>query len=98
MDILLIPVKLMGFIFIPVPFIAFVISIIFYFIFKKHASKTAFVTVFLWFVYGAYESMLRFGYLCPEGCNIRIDLIVIYPVLLFSSTLVVAKLINPPNT
>lgn len=91
------PVEFMALLFVPMPFVAFVISIIFYLIFRKNASKTALVAALLWFVYGTYESMLKFGYLCPEGCNIRIDLAFIYTILLFSSTLVMAKLLNTPN-
>lgn len=98
MDILLIPAEFMALLFIPMPFVAFVISAIFYLVFKKNASKTALVAALLWLIYGAYESMLKFGYLCSEGCDIRIDLIFIYAILLFSSGVVIAKLINSHNT
>lgn len=35
-----------------------------------------------WLVYFAYELMLFHGLICPEGCNIRIELLLIYPMLL----------------
>ena len=36
-----------------------------------------------WGVYAAYEYLMQWGVLCSGECNIRIDLLVLYPVLLF---------------
>lgn len=35
-----------------------------------------------WFTYFWYELMISVGAICPEGCNIRVELIVLYPLLL----------------
>ena len=42
----------------------------------------------LWVLYALYETGMRKRWLCSGECNIRIDLLVIYPVL--AVTLVVA--------
>ena len=38
----------------------------------------------LWLVYAAYETGMRRRWLCSGECNIRIDLLLIYPALLIS--------------
>jgi hypothetical protein len=38
-----------------------------------------------WVVYVPYEYAMKFRILCSGECNIRIDLLVLYPVLLFLS-------------
>jgi hypothetical protein len=44
-----------------------------------------------WLVYGAYETGMRLRVLCTGECNIRVDLLLIYPLLLVIS--VVALLV-----
>lgn len=34
-----------------------------------------------WLLYGAYETAMRLRWLCTGECNIRVDLLVIYPLL-----------------
>ena len=34
-----------------------------------------------WVLYGIYEGALQGGLICSQGCNIRIDLLLIFPVL-----------------
>ncbi len=36
---------------------------------------------FAWLLYGVYEFGMRQRWLCSGECNIRVDLLVIYPVL-----------------
>lgn len=35
-----------------------------------------------WLLYAAYEMAMRLKLLCPGECDIRVDLLLIYPVLL----------------
>jgi hypothetical protein len=35
-----------------------------------------------WVGYGAYEQAMKLRWLCTGECNIRVDLLLIYPVLL----------------
>lgn len=36
----------------------------------------------LWLLYGVYESLMYARILCSGECNIRVDLLLIYPILL----------------
>jgi len=38
-----------------------------------------------WLLYAAYETAMHLRWLCTSECNIRIDLLVIYPLLLVAS-------------
>jgi hypothetical protein len=40
------------------------------------------VSAGLWLLYGAYESLMYARILCSGECNIRVDLLLIYPILL----------------
>ncbi len=48
-------------------------------------SRFAFLTAILWVIYGMYEWMMYARILCSGDCNIRMDLLFIYPVLLLMS-------------
>lgn len=39
----------------------------------------------MWVLYAAYETGMHQRWLCTGECNIRVDLLLIYPILLFSS-------------
>ena len=42
-------------------------------------------TAFIWLFYGLYEYLMKRRILCSGECNIRVDLLLIYPVLLVIS-------------
>lgn len=59
----------------------------------------------LWLVYGCYETGMKLRWLCGGECNIRIDLLLIYPILLVAALLGAAALLwrrapvaDPPGT
>lgn len=41
----------------------------------------------LWLLYGVYEILIGSGVLCDANCNIRVDLLLIWPVLLVTTLL-----------
>lgn len=43
------------------------------------------ITAALWVIYGIYESLMYAKILCTGECNIRVDLLMIYPLLLVVS-------------
>ena len=45
------------------------------------------VAAVLWLLYGVYEILIGNGVLCDAKCNIRVDLLLIWPVLLVTSLL-----------
>ena len=51
----------------------------------------------LWLLYGIYESLVYARILCSGECNIRVDLLLIYPILLFVTGTAVARSIATPG-
>lgn len=43
------------------------------------------IVAVLWVAYGVYECLMYFRILCTGECNIRVDLLLIYPALLIST-------------
>ena len=59
--------------------------------FKLAHSHLLLATGTLWIAYGVYEYLVQIRVLCSGECNIRVDLLLIYPVLL---TLTLASLVR----
>ncbi len=57
-------------------------------------SKTAVGVGVLWLLYSAYELAMKYRVLCSGECNIRIDLLVIYPFLLTASVVGVVAVVR----
>lgn len=82
-------------IFIRAPWIAFAIGAIFFALSRSIHSKTIVWTTVAWFLYGVYEYLMRFRVLCSGECNIRVDLLLIYPLLLILSIMAVVTIMKP---
>lgn len=52
----------------------------------------------LWAAYGVYEYLMYARVLCTGECNIRIDLLVIYPVLLIATIAGIVSLVRKSNS
>jgi len=50
--------------------------------FKLPKTVAVAVAASLWLLYGVYEYLVQTRVLCSGECNIRVDLLLIYPVLL----------------
>ena len=48
---------------------------------RRWPTRSGLVAAIAWLLYGAYEYALRLEALCPGECNIRVDLLLIYPLL-----------------
>lgn len=48
----------------------------------RKRSRLAAIAALLWAAYGIYESLMYARILCTGECNIRIDLLLIHPLLL----------------
>lgn len=53
--------------------------------FKLPRNIALAVAAGLWLLYGAYEYLMYMRVLCSRECNIRVDLLLIYPVLLIAT-------------
>jgi glycerol-3-phosphate acyltransferase PlsY len=89
MELLFLPLTAMGFVFILAPFLALVPAIVFICLYS--ISKRFFVLLagLLWLVYMPYEYAMKLRILCSGECNIRVDLLLIYPLLLAISAIAI---------
>ena len=72
-------------IFIQYPWLAALIGVFLVSLGRSRGRRTAMVVGVTWLLYAAYETAMRLRWLCSGECNIRIDLLVIYPMLLIGS-------------
>ena len=77
-------VRWMG-IFAGYPWLVLIPIALFFFIGIAAKARFATAIAILWLIYGMYEWMMYARILCSGDCNIRIDLLFIYPVLLLLS-------------
>jgi hypothetical protein len=61
---------------------------------SRRRSLMALLAAMAWGAYGVYEYLMLLRVLCSGDCNIRVDLLVIYPALLVLSTLAVVRSIQ----
>jgi len=71
--------------FIIAPFAATLIGVIYLWMFYKLRTKSSMLAGVLWVLYSIYEYLMYLRVLCTGECNIRIDLLGIYPLLLVLS-------------
>jgi multisubunit Na+/H+ antiporter MnhG subunit len=75
----------MGAMFISLPWMAFIVALAFLGLWRWRHGWSAMAACGLWSVYGAYEHLIHARIICSGECNIRVDLLVIYPVLVLAS-------------
>lgn len=78
-------------VFVAVPWLAIIPAAILYWVFSRFRFRVALYASLLWLAYMIYELAIWFKILCEEDCNIRVDLLVIYPVLAVISLLVLVR-------
>ena len=65
-----------------IPLFAVVFGLLVAACFRLTRARLALVTGVLWIIYGCYEYLMQIRVLCSGECNIRVDLLLIYPILL----------------
>jgi hypothetical protein len=78
-----------GIIFIAYPWAAIVVSAVFAVLFVYRRRVFSGIASGFWAAYGVYEFLMQMRVLCSGECNIRVDLLLIYPALLVISILAV---------
>jgi hypothetical protein len=68
-------------IFIEYPILAVAIGAALLGLGRRAGRRVAIAVGIAWLVYGMYEFSMKQRWLCSGECNIRIDLLLIYPVL-----------------
>lgn len=71
--------------FIEYPWLAAGIGIAFLVLYRLARRGVILVAALAWLGYGGYEMAMRLRWLCTGECNIRVDLLLIYPLLLVLS-------------
>jgi hypothetical protein len=77
-------------VFIAWPFLALIPAALFAFIFVRSRRPVTVVAALAWLAYLPYEYAMKLRILCSGECNIRVDLLLIYPFLFILSALAVA--------
>ncbi|HEY6437222.1 MAG TPA: hypothetical protein VIY47_11585, partial [Ignavibacteriaceae bacterium] len=72
---------MLGFL-IAFPWLALVPAIIFAVLYWRSKLRLTAITAIVWFLYSIYEYGMYLRILCSGECNIRVDLLLIYPILL----------------
>ena len=76
---------------IGLPLLAVLFGLLIVACFKLAHRHLLLATGTLWIVYGVYEFLMQIRVLCSDECNVRVDFLVIYPVL---SALTLASLMR----
>lgn len=79
------------------PWIAFVVGGAFLGAWRWRGARSAMIVGILWFIYGVYEYLMHARVLCSGECNIRVDLLLIYPVLFVMSLVAVWNSLRAPD-
>jgi hypothetical protein len=64
------------------PWIAVAVGTAFAALWTWRRARSAAVAAGLWLAYAGYESLMLMRVLCSGECNIRVDLLLFYPLLL----------------
>jgi hypothetical protein len=67
--------------FIGWPFLALVPAVIFALMYFWCKRSVVLVATLAWFAYFPYEQAMKLRILCSGECNIRVDLLLFYPIL-----------------
>ena len=86
-------------IFVAAPWLALLPAVLFVVLYRRRPVRPALVGAIAWLTYFLYEEGMRRRILCSGECNIRVDLLLIYPVLLVISAVAVwaARGPRPPR-
>ncbi len=76
------------------PVAAFAIGAVFVLAGRRRGKRLAVVVGAAWAAYGVYESLMYLRVLCGGECNIRVDLLVIYPCLAIASIAALVSLVR----
>lgn len=80
------------------PLLALVPAVVFVMLGRLRRKRIASVTGAIWAVYALYELGMRTRVLCSGDCNIRVDLLLIYPVLAVLTVVSVIALVRAHPT
>jgi hypothetical protein len=68
--------------FIEFPLLAAALGVLFLLLYGLTRRMAGLAAALAWLAYAAYEMAMKLRILCTGECNIRVDLLLIYPMLL----------------
>ena len=77
--------SIFGAVFIPQPWLALVPGAFFLGLYRLSRRKLAAAAAVAWLLYAPYEYAMHRRWLCTGECNIRVDLLLFYPLLIVLS-------------
>ncbi|MEQ1857045.1 MAG: hypothetical protein ABL963_11260 [Longimicrobiales bacterium] len=80
--------------FIAWPWLALIPAVTFLALYPGSRRKRVAAAGLLWGAYGAYEYGMQRRWLCTGECNIRVDLLLLYPALIALSVAAVVAVIR----
>jgi hypothetical protein len=81
-------------IFVAAPILALAPALLFALVYWRRRRRPVLVAAIAWCAYFFYEEAMRRRILCTGECNIRVDLLLVYPVLLALSLAAVVSAIR----
>jgi formate hydrogenlyase subunit 3/multisubunit Na+/H+ antiporter MnhD subunit len=84
-------------IFIAYPLLAALVGVFLLGLGRLTRRRTTAVVGWLWLLYAAYEIGMHQRWFCSGECNIRIDLLAIYPGLLIGSLVALVSVLRGPK-
>jgi hypothetical protein len=84
--------------FIEWPLLAIVPGVVFLGVYRASRRRWAAAAGIAWLLYAAYEMGMRLRWLCTGECNIRVDLLLIYPLLAFLSVAAIVSALRRRTT
>jgi hypothetical protein len=73
------------------PWLALVPAVVFAVLYWRSKLRLIAIASLAWFLYLIYEYGMYLRILCSGECNIRVDLLLIYPILLILSIIAIIK-------
>ena len=83
-------------IFIATPLLALAPAALFFWLHGIRRRPVVLVAAVLWLLYAGYELAMQRRWLCTGECNIRADLLLIYPLLALLSLAAMASALRAP--
>jgi len=80
-------------VFITIPWLAAIPAAVFYWLYHRFRLKIVLAAALLWAAYLLYELAIFSGLLCEEDCNIRVDLLIVYPLLAVMSFFAIIRIL-----
>jgi len=80
------------------PFLALVPALVFAWLFGRYRRPLVLVASLAWLAYFPYELAMKLRILCSGECNIRVDLLLLYPLLAVLSALAIYASATSPRS